>query len=586
MLKHLFCSSNDSSEEGRTELANRETRLVKWCALLVLALASAWPLTLNLVDPDLWGHVRYAQDWLTAGELPRTATHTFTAEGHAWINHENLAELALAGCYEWFGVDGLLLAKCLMGMGIVLSMVWVAGLHQVHQLVSWSLMLVVTANLEAFFPLRPQLLSFALCAVALVVLDRAFADWHPQRRVRLKLLWLVPFVFAVWVNSHGGFVAGLAIVGGYLAGRILELLLDREHFRGVIITHFTAVGVACLTATLLNPYGLDLLRWLSFSVRQPRPEITEWLPPRPGDAVFMQWITLLAVIAFSLLATKRRRDWVQLVVLLLVIWQAALHLRHIAFVALLCGYWIPPHLQSALGRLLPTGRSRPSLVILSPAVRALAVVTLLVAIALQSFALDERLRSLPVERNRFPVDAIQYMADRQLEGKLVVSFNWAQYAIAALAPKIEVAFDGRFYTCYPPEVVDMHFDFLLGQAGGRRNRQPESGPIDGARVLNYGNPDLVLIDRLYENPVNIMKAQLAEEHPKWVLLFRDRVAELWGRRQRYDDPTSPDYLPPNLRVQDPRPRLGSVSWPALPLPLPKEYAVGEQAKPRLANAQL
>jgi hypothetical protein len=59
-------------------------------AIATLALGCAWMLSLNLVDPDLWGHIRYGQDWLAAGELPRAATHTFTAVGHPWINHENL----------------------------------------------------------------------------------------------------------------------------------------------------------------------------------------------------------------------------------------------------------------------------------------------------------------------------------------------------------------------------------------------------------------------------------------------------------------------------------------------------------------
>ena len=70
-----------------------------------------------------------------------------------------------------------------------------------------------------------------------------------------------------------------------------------------------------------------------------------------------------------------------------------------------------------------------------------------------------------------------------------------------------LAFDGRYDTCYPTEVVDMHFDFLLGEANGKRWRGPDSGPIDGRRVLKYGEPELVLIDRLYEHPRSIMRAE-------------------------------------------------------------------------------
>lgn len=582
-------------------IARREFRLFKWGTLLALALGCAWPLALNLVDPDLWGHVQYGQDWLAEGQLPRTATHTFTAEGYRWINHENIAELALAFGYEYLGGTGMLVAKCLIGMAVVLSMVWIATLRGTNPYIAWIWMLVVTTNLQPFFLLRPQLLSFVYCAITLVVLDRAFCHWQERREIRWGLLWLLPIIVALWVNSHGGFLAGIAIIGAYLGGRILELVLlhplagpprdpgspeasvppakavpgKSAYDNSQVIASekidlnkiglLALVGIACLAATFVNPYGLEMHRWLATSLSQPRPEITEWLAPHPSDPVFWPWLTMIAIAGVSLLASTKRRDWVEIVILSLVVWQSAMHLRHVAFVALLCGYWIAPHLQSALSHLLPSNAAKGGLMALSPRMRRGAVVALLAVIALQSFAIDERLKSFPVDRGRYPVDALQFMADRHLDGRLVASFNWAQYAIAALAPDVKLAFDGRYDTCYPTKVVDMHFDFLLGEAGGRRFRGPDSGPIDGTRVLKHGDPDLVLIDRLYETPSSIMRTESEKTNPEWVLLYRDRVAELWGRSSRFDDPTSHDYLPQELRVQDPGPREGAVPWPALPI---------------------
>ncbi|QEG33225.1 hypothetical protein [Bythopirellula goksoeyrii] len=612
-MTSAFESSTEPATPPKSDaIARREFRLFKWGTILALALGCAWPLTLNLVDPDLWGHVQYGQDWLAEGQLPRTATHTFTAEGFRWINHENIAELALAYGYENVGGPGMLVAKCLIGMAVVLSMVWIATLRGTNPYIAWVWMLVVTTNLQPFFLLRPQLLSFVYCAVTLVLLDRAFCHWQQRREVRWGLLWLLPVVVALWVNSHGGFLAGLAIIGAYLGGRILELLLSHpsagpprgpgmleasvppaeasrlalSNINRSKVALLALVGVACLAATFVNPYGLEMHRWLATSLSQPRPEITEWLAPHPGDPVFWPWLTMITIAGVSLLASTRRRDWVEIAILLLVVWQSAMHLRHVAFVALLCGYWIAPHLQSALGHLLPSGAAKGGLVALSPRMRRGAVVALLAVIALQSFAIDERLKSFPVDRGRYPVDALQFMADRQLDGRLVASFNWAQYAIAALAPDVTLAFDGRYDTCYPTEVVDMHFDFLLGEADGKRWRGPDSGPIDGTRVLKHGDPDLVLIDRLYDNPRNIMQAESEKTNPQWVLLYRDRVAELWGSSDRFNDPTSHDYLPQELRVQDPGPRDGAVPWPALPIHITGNQLASERPQTPANDAQL
>jgi hypothetical protein len=162
------------------------------------------------------------------------------------------------------------------------------------------------------------------------------------------------------------------------------------------------------------------------------------------------------------------------------------------------------------------------------------------------------------------------MADHDLHGKLVVHFNWAQYALAAL-PRSRVAFDGRFRTCYPQEVIDMHFDFLYGTARKRRFRSPRSGPIDGDRVLDYRRPDLVLLDRAFQPSVEVMRRR-----DDFVLLYQDEVAQLWGRRARYDDPASPHYLAASERAISDAPQRGSVTWPAFPTRSDRRSASSDQ----------
>ena len=167
-------------------------------------------------------------------------------------------------------------------------------------------------------------------------------------------------------------------------------------------------------------------------------------------------------------------------------------------------------------------------------------------------------------RDRYPVDAIQFMADHQLQGKALVAFHWSQYALAALAPQLTVGFDGRFDTCYPQEAIDVHFDFLLGDTPWRE-RSPAAGPIDGERALEYGQPDLVLFDRTYKHSANVMRQVTARDNSEWTLLYSDSIAELWGRKSRYDDPASPHYLPRNARRFDVKLSGANPQWPALPV---------------------
>lgn len=562
-------TSEITVSESASVGAHSDNRLLVYGFGLAFVLGCAVALSPSAVDPDLWGHVQYAEDALADGRLHPEATHTFTAEGHRWINHENLAELSVAFVYRALGARGLLLVKCLLGLAVIGLMIHAARRRHVSYPVVCGLMLLVATSLTAFWPVRPQLLSFVIFAVLLALLERAFAGWDRGAGVAFRWLLSAPLLFVIWTNSHGGFVAGVAIFAVYMACRGVEAVYRQGRAGWATAIRLNSLAALCILATLVNPYGLELHAWLVDALRNPRPEISEWAAPRPSDPFFTPFVALALVAAASLWGTKKRRDWTQILILVAACSQAALHLRHIAFFALLCGFWLPEHVASLVARFKPAEspdrRDQP----LSPLMRRTLTGGLALTFVLLGARLYQRLHDFPVERDRYPVSAIQFMADNSLHGKLVVSFNWAQYAIAALAPDTTVAFDGRFRTCYPQEVVDMHFDFLLGDAPGRRFRCRRSGPVDPARVLRFNHPDLVLLDRKFEHSERVMESQ-----PGWTLLYQDEAAQVWGRRAKYGRPESPDYLAESARRISNEPQVGSVIWPALPRPSVPTNLVG------------
>ena len=59
----------------------------------------------------------------------------------------------------------------------------------------------------------------------------------------------------------------------------------------------------------------------------------------------------------------------------------------------------------------------------------------------------------------YPVGAVRYLEDSHLPGKLLVYYDWGEYAIFHLYPYFHVAMDGRYETVYPPEVCQLYWDF-------------------------------------------------------------------------------------------------------------------------------
>jgi hypothetical protein len=260
---------------------------------------------------------------------------------------------------------------------------------------------------------------------------------------------------------------------------------------------------------------------------------------------FPAFAVLVGLVVWTLVRGRGTRDWPMVAVLAVTAWQSAIHLRHIPFFALAAAVWLPGRFGAPV--------AVPSVAVASGRAWARPAAILLVVLGVLLW------RGVEVDKRHYPVEAVAFMGEHALVGRLVAHFDWAQYALAAFAPDTSVAFDGRFRTAYPQELADMHFDFILGDAGGRRWRSSASPPIDGRRVLEAGTPDLVLLSRRYPRSVAVMEAANG-----WVLLYQDGLAQVWGRRARYDDPASPSYLPPSERSITDRPQAGRVDWPALP----------------------
>ena len=575
----------DRSANRRPDTAWEFRMWLERALLAGVLLAGAVAMSANIADPDLWGHVQYGRDLLQHG-LPATTTYSFTAEGYRWINHENLAEVLLACGANLIGPNGLLLAKCLLGVGVLALIMGHAQRRGVNVMVQGLVALLVAVSLAPHWSLRPQLLTYAFYTLMLCLLTWCFQGWDGHWRMRLfrraaspdadrlvystrrlRFLWLAPILFLVWANSHGGFVAGYCIFSAYLLLRACEALTCRGKAALGLAGRLAMMVAAAGLATLINPYGPALHGWLLTSLSIPRPEITEWHPPALDGPGAVPLALVAATWAIALVFTRRRRDFTHLVLLSITLWQTTQHARHLPFFAIAFGFWVPVHLESVLHRFRKSGQDTSDVFLTSRAARWGVAVTMCIAYAFLGGKLYQRLTDMPVPRDQFPVSAVEFMGEQDLRGRLVVTYNWAQYLIAAFgtddaeAGGIRVAFDGRFRTCYPQNVVDMHFDLVLGDLGnGFRYRGPDSPPFDPYRVLEHGRPDLVLINRFQPHSEQCMRDRRAE----WVLLYQDKISQLWGRRNKYDRPERPEYVTPSARQLEEVEQIGSVSWPALP----------------------
>lgn len=574
-----------SDRDGASRSHTRWVKRLLPVAIVATALAV---MTDNRVDTDLWGHVLYGREAIQQGRLPETTTWSYVTSSHPWINHENIAELAMAWAVDSFGVVGLTAGKLLLGMLLIGSLLFAARVNGAGWLATGIVLVTAAETMEFHWHFRPQAFTYACFAFMLAVLAWAFRDWGgawrswsdtwrgvpapipPGASRRLSWLLAVPFLMILWTNTHGGFAAGLAIFCAFLGLRAVEAWAWWGRSSLMLIIRLGMFVVMAIAATFLNPYGVELHAWMVHSLGVPRPEVSDWRPLAvfsDPDALGM-WL-LIGLAAAGALCTRRRIDWVRLTILGLTLWQSVSHCRHLMFFAMLCGAWLPPLVDDAVQRVTSDARRRLQELGAAAHTARLQAALLAAWCVLMGISLVPKLTQLPVRRDWYPVSAMQFIRDHGLQGRFLVDFNWAQYAIMCFANEpgqpSRVAIDGRFDTCYPKETMDVYLDFVIGDGGPDvRYRSPTSPPFEADRALKIGDPDLALLWRAQRHAVSVME----QHQEEWTLLYQDELAQLWGRRAIYDDPRDPRHLAIGRRVIGDDAQRGSVAWPALPARAP------------------
>jgi hypothetical protein len=422
------------------QLARRSLLHLLWIATAVRVLAA------STADPDLWGHLVFG-GILLGGVLPTTNAFSYTAGAHPWVNHEILAEASMALAYRLWGGLGLIALKAALG-GATLVIVYRSAERRSHAVWAAAVATALAAiTMLCGLMIRPQLFTLFFLALTLWILARS----HYRAE---GAAWLLPLVNVVWINTHGGVLAGAGLATLALAAGVLHPPRTGGRVRQLART---ALLIALLTGALVvNPYGIRLPLFLATEVT-PRVPITEWAHVPLADLSFPLFKMLLVALAPWLIVQRRVR-LPEAVVLVATAAVALLHQRHVPLFAIAAAPLVAAMFVDTERRL----RRRADL----QRVRRLAAASLaLVAVLQAGFAAGSAWRDgtrIDVDPNVYPVQALRFLAQNRIGGRVALPFDWGEVALWSLPAGSTVAIDGRFTTAYPQDVLEEAWRFMEG----------------------------------------------------------------------------------------------------------------------------
>jgi hypothetical protein len=443
----------------------------------------------NVIDPDVWWHLKTGQYIAEHKSVPHADPFSYTRAGQPWVAHEWLTDFLLYELQCATGWGGLILTFAAILCAAFFLLYLRCGPNP--YVVGLATLCAAGATMPVW-GVRPQVLSLLLTSLWLLILERS--ERNP------KLLWWTLPLTLLWVNLHAGFALGLGLSALFLAGEWIEHKLGRSQHTTPRLR--TAAFVLLLDGLLvpLNPNGLQMFSYPIETLRSKAMQnyIAEWASPNFHHAEY--WPFLLIVLAtFAALGWSRIGVRLRDLLLLLVSLYAGLcSIRMTPWFVLIAvpvvcarlGDWPRRHsqpTQSSLSRLTLNGA---------------------IALAMAIFAaihISQVIQRQPqAETQHFPVRAVAFLQSQSPSRRIFNHYDWGGYLIWKLYPSTRVFIDGR---------ADVYGQDLLDQFADTYQLKR-----DWRETLQRWNIDTVLV------PPDSALATGLRSSPGWRVAYEDSQA--------------------------------------------------------------
>ncbi|RAI16154.1 MAG: hypothetical protein DKM22_00055 [Candidatus Melainabacteria bacterium] len=451
----------------------------------------AFCLSASNYDYDLWARLIVGKHFFQTLSVMKTDIVSYIPTD-VWYDHEWGSGVVFYFFQHLFSYKGLLFLQVsmicaiyfLISKTILLRNPKSSPYNILFYICSYFAIIQVTSQ-----PVRCQLFSFLFFTVFIYIFE------YSRKNDKSKLLWLLPLLMIIWNNLHGGCVSGLGLFVFYIVG---EFLNKRP------IKHYVLPFLFSIFVLLINPWGVNYLKYLLSAVTMPRPDIIEWHDLfNPLFVNRYLEFKLFALIVFStgvfnFIKTfkKEKIDAVKYILIFATLYLAIKHVKHIPFAVIVLSIFLYDDFYAVFNLITGEVFFKRCWAVLKNIVIYSLILTYLI------FAAPFNNIEPFLNWDKYPIRIVEFIRINNLKGNILTSFGQGSFVSYKLYPHNKIYMDGRYEELYFKEDFDNLQNFLMVKN-------------DWQALMKKYPPDMMIL----EKDLPVCKILLID--PNWNVAFDD-----------------------------------------------------------------
>jgi len=473
-----------------------------------------------LGDADTGYHIRAGEYIIDNLNVPSHDLFSHVTPPLEWTAHEWLSEVILALIHRATGLTGVVVAMAILIAFVHVILLRFLRVSGISIIVAACIVALSAGASIIHWLARPHIFSLLLILIWYIILDTY------QYKKKNYLYLLLPLML-LWVNLHGGFIAGFMLFAVYIAGNVLMAIFRKEerYEKTSKIKTLSIYFILCLLITLVNPKGYEILLFPFKLISNTfiMDHVSEFLSPNFHTDLRFEYMLILMILVFGV--SVLRLNAIEIMLVLLFTHMSLYSARYIPLYAII----LSPILGRQIDNLLQEFRERrlikrilavsdrtaktDSMTKFNPwAIMTVIVLTLMVFTGQVTYEFDKK---------KLPVDAVQFMQQDNLAGNMFNNDEFGDYIIYAAWPQYRVFFDGRS-DMYGKEKMKEYFR-IMGIEKGWED------------VLTKYNITWIIFNT--KSPLS----SFLLEKDDWKLIYSDKVANIFVRSIPENQPLIDKY---------------------------------------------